>query len=134
MVNSRYYLIAAIVFMGVMLWLSVLPLSDLPSHRWLNIPYRDKVAHFVCHAILTFLWIKALIKTNFNNIQKSKQVYYSFSQAFIIALLYGIAIELIQRTFFTYRYFEISDILANITGSITTIGLFLLSIKKKSNF
>ena len=47
-------------------------------------------------------------------------------KVFVITLLYGIAIELLQGAVFVDRSFELSDVLANSFGSLLGWGGFLL--------
>ena len=74
-------------------------------------PGSDKLHHLLGYGLLSWWFFQANSKRN-KNIQT----------AFLLAIL-GILIEFIQP--FTNRYFEVYDILANISG----IAIALLSVK-----
>lgn len=77
-------------------------------------PHFDKVAHFIAHSILTFLFL-----INWNQIKKS----------FLQSLFIGVGIEIAQY-FLPYRSFDLLDMAANCLGSLCLIGLWRVTPEK----
>ena len=78
----------------------------------------DKIGHLVIYAAFSFLM--------FFGIAKSRKKMPGNTNALLVVGLssgYGVMMELMQFTFFTGRYFEVLDIIANIIGSF--VGLFI---------
>jgi len=100
--------------------LLTLPGNDLPHNKLFNIPFFDKYVHFTMFFMLTTLFSfpfifsgedEAIVKAWFNKIA-------------IYAILYGIAMEFVQK-YFTYdRSSDFIDIVFDGLGSIT--GLLVL--------
>ncbi len=82
----------------------------------------DKLAHFLVYFILSALMVWEIGKSQ--EFSKKQTIWTVFG----LTAIYGIVIEMLQGAFFVYRYFEIMDIFANITGSIC--GVLLIALKK----
>ena len=78
-------------------------------------PHADKVAHFGMYFILQLL----LMFQYENRIFKRKEF-----KVFISVCTYGVLLEGFQHFFLAERFFEIFDIIANITGAFTGILFF----------
>jgi VanZ family protein len=53
----------------------------------------------------------------------------------MLSILYGIVIEILQETTTTTRNADILDVLANFTGTLSALAVFILLKKKKqTNF
>lgn len=87
----------------------------------INIPNKDKIVHFVFYFIFVFSWIKV-----FNSDKNKINL-----KIVVIAVLYGIIIEVLQSVFTTNRQADIFDAIANALGALTAF-LFLRHIKNKS--
>ena len=104
----------------VLLWaviifkLSTMPGAQLPKITWLMTP--DKFGHAGVYGIFTFLLF------SFGRIFFQSAIKNSFFAAGI-AILFGICMEIVQYAFFPGRYFEYSDIVANIIGVLITLRL-----------
>ena len=114
--SSLVYPIATLVWAIVIVILSTMPGQQLPQIDWLMTP--DKFGHAFVYGVLAV------------------GLYQSFYGAWktpIFAGLwasgYGITMELVQYGFFPGRYFELWDIVANISGSIA--GLIFFKIFEK---
>lgn len=81
---------------------------------------QDKLIHFGCYFVLTFLWAYGLDK-----LQTEKTV----RKALTITILVGFIMEVCQYLFFEGRQFEILDIIANISGSLIGALVFIKIIK-----
>jgi len=103
----------------IILFLSTRGTINLPQ-TWWDLYSPDKFGHAFVYAVLCWLLIKASQKEVVRN---------AAFLALIISSGYGILMEVVQYSFFPNRFFEVYDIIANISGSF--IGLWL-GTKKKS--
>jgi VanZ family protein len=114
------YWVPAVLWMGVIFFLSTLPESATPGRG--IIP--DKVCHGVEYFILAFLILFALQRTSRA----------SFFTAFWIALgwvaLYGLSDE-IHQLYVATRNFDVSDLLADV-GGMVLLFLILWLLQKTS--
>ncbi|MEC4112846.1 VanZ family protein [Myroides pelagicus] len=91
----------------------------------LNIPHKDKIAHFVFYLVFTVLWYNYAAKRR----QKISKVSLTFV-IFTLVVVIGGSIELMQYYCTSSRSAEWADFFANCLGS--SIGLILCNatIKK----
>ena len=92
----------------------------------------DKLLPAGAYFGLTALWIfwvlfKRSSKTQTTSLKKSWQIFAGIS---IIAVLYGVLMEVLQGTLTSYRTPDAWDILANTTGSVLALVACLLYINK----
>lgn len=114
------YKTVAIAWFIIMCILFFLPGSDLPQANWLEAIYFDKWVHVGLFAILIFLW-RSSFDLDLNH--------YNWILLFA-AILYGLSVEFIQKYWVPNRSFDLFDVLADMTGSL--IGLFVwLRVYKK---
>ncbi len=105
--------------------LFLLPSSDLPKISiWDSIPYFDKLIHLSFHSIMAFIWLQYLSKKL--SISNKQMLIYLL----IGCLMYGIIIELLQYIQNDGRKADVWDVLANFTGSVIGVCLFLF-LKKQ---
>lgn len=105
--------IPAIVWSIVILLLSTRATISLPESMW-DLVAPDKFGHALAYGIECWLLLYAFHKQAFK-----KPVLW----ALIISISYGILMEVVQYSFFPNRFFEVYDIIANISGSL--IGLLI---------
>ena len=86
--------------------LFLLPGSALPKNEMI-IPHFDKYVHFGFFAVLLFLW----------RYQFAVAVKYSVL-LLLIAVIYGLGIELTQHYLIANRSFDIGDVWADIAGAV----------------
>lgn len=110
----------AIAWFLIMCTLFFLPGSALPQEDWLNKIYFDKWVHVGLFAVLIFLW-RSAFDPNFNN--------YNWFLIFS-AVLYGLLVEFIQRQWVANRSFDLYDVVADGTGSIIGLVVWLRVYKK----
>ena len=108
----------AIIWGLLTLYLSSSSGIQLPPSFWDFIAV-DKVGHLVFYGILAYLIAYGFYRNK--NLSINKKTLFI---VLIISSLYGISLEFIQYSFFPNRYFEILDIIANISGSIIGILFF----------
>ncbi len=89
---------------------------------WSIVPYEDKIMHFIFYGIFSFLLIRALIIY----FKKSRPAWLLALITFIITLIFGMALEIIQTIFTSYRQGDIIDMLFNLAGCLFAILLVLI--------
>ena len=118
---------------GAILWTVIVILCCLVSmNNFQSIPleggYTDKYAHFSFYFIFTVLWflyLKSIAKPG-------KQTKSIRILVFIAAVILGIVIEICQGVFTKDRSADVTDALANTTGSaIAILILWLLGRRTK---
>ncbi|MCG8329836.1 MAG: VanZ family protein [Chitinophagales bacterium] len=96
--------------------------NSIQAPRLTNLFEPDKLAHAAAYFVLTAFISWGFIKT----IDKR----WAFMWwAALISSLYGLAMEIIQYSFFVNRHFEVYDIIANIIGALICIFVIRLFIK-----
>jgi len=117
------------VFIPAVLWaILIVGLSSMPgvSLPDMNLFEPDKFAHAAVYAVFTGFILRGYYLQNGKTAVKwVPQVL----TAFFIAAGWGFLMELMQDRFFPGRMFEIADEIANIFGTILSIGIFKLLLK-----
>jgi VanZ family protein len=107
------------IWAAIILWLCLSSGSGFPR---ITIPNFDKAVHFTFYFILTLLMFYGWMKQqSFPALHRQ-----TFVRILLIAVAYGVSIEIMQELFTTTRHFELLDIAANSTGAV--IGS-LISVK-----
>ena len=113
-------------FFIVLLLLCAFPGKDLPKVDWLtNIDYYDKVVTYWCIWVLTVLFCWPFYKSSFN---KQERLQY-FLKIAIVASIWGLTMEFIQKFFIPGRSFDLLDWAADSLGAF--IAYFLVLPKDK---
>jgi VanZ family protein len=110
----------ALLLTAVTITLSVLPADKINHAPLISIPYADKIGHMIAYLSLGFIWLLVL------HTQKKKEF-----KTLLFLFSMGMLIELTQFYFLVGRYFEILDIIANISGAILGIVLCSVLYRKK---
>ena len=97
--------------------LSLVQLDDIPK---LNSGFDDKIAHFLCYAILCLMWFLSFY---------SFKIKRSLFAASAFSILFGLIIEIIQSQATVHRTAEVLDFLANTMGALAMT--ILIYLKKK---
>jgi VanZ family protein len=117
LVLKSYSLIATILYSLALAVISLVKFRDIPDY----IPsFSDKVLHFLMYGILAFLWI-----ITFTHKFKLKRIY-AIVWAGIIAVVFGIIIEVLQGTVTNTRVTDQNDIIANTLGVILVILIIVI--------
>jgi len=119
------------LFIGWVLFITTLSLfsfseMDLDEGRW-NIPYADKITHFIFYlvfGVLGCLFVRERTKGQMELVKASRLI-------FLVAVVYGIGIEVLQYTLTTDRMAEFGDVLANTFGAFVGISLVRWSFSKE---
>ena len=115
---------AAIIWAGIILYMCLIRISELPE---VKIPYIDKVVHTFFYFVFSLLWFFAL-RFSFEKQSQAKLL----RLVFLIAFLFGIAIELFQAFFTTYRSGDVTDVVANTFGIL--LAIVLIRFLDKNDF
>ena len=100
---------------------------DLPPGS-LNIPYADKITHFIFYLVFGFVGCLCLRERTEGSLGLRKTlIIVLFS-----AILYGILIEVLQYAITTDRMAEFGDVLANTLGAFVGIALIRWVFSKKN--
>jgi VanZ family protein len=102
--------------------LCLVKFGDLPK---IKVSGFDKYGHFIFHFIFTMLW---------GYYVWLKQYLLTFRKLFVIVMIslcYGILIEFLQETCTQTRQADALDVLANFTGAMTALLVFVLQKKIK---
>ncbi|QBZ96819.1 hypothetical protein GS03_00301 [Flavobacterium sangjuense] len=102
--------------------LCLVKFTDLPS---IGVSEADKYVHFTFHFVFTMLW-GYYFWLKLNEIALTKIVYVAIS-----SLCYGILIEFLQEKFTTTRHADVFDVLANFSGAVVALVLFVLIKRQK---
>lgn len=106
--KTLLYLCLALIWLIEITYLSLFLVEDNTSNSWLDFPHKDKLGHFGFYFGFVFLW-----NLYFTNIQQSV-----LKKIVIVAILYGVLMEILQYIMPYGRMFDVKDMLANITGAI----------------
>ena len=101
-----------------------MPGSDIPKSRLFDIIYFDKWVHIGMFGLLTLLWGYVFLKTRMSSVKL-------FTQIAVTVIIYGIAMEFVQKYFANERSFDITDILADICGSVIAWYVLVYTYKKQ---
>jgi hypothetical protein len=104
--------IPAILWLLIITFLFCLPGSAIPEVGFLEDIGFDKFVHFTLFFVLIFLMQKPFYKN------EHAFVLNRFLQFSLAAIMYGIAIEFIQKFWVPNRSFDAGDIAADAVGSI----------------
>ncbi|MEZ4894659.1 MAG: VanZ family protein [Saprospiraceae bacterium] len=114
------YLPAVLCLIGITV-LSLSPSVPMPK---LNLLSSDKLGHAFAYAILTWLMFSGYKSaTGKDATWKTGWLFFGLSAG------YGILMEIIQGTFFPYRFFEVADMIANAFGALMVVLFFAKSPK-----
>ena len=114
--KNRFFL-PAIVWFFISIVLLTLPGSSFPKEDLLDKLWFDKWVHIAMFGIMTVLFCLGLSKREIF----SKKIRSHFILVGILCLLYGIAMEFVQKCWIPNRSFDIGDIIADGAGCATGI-------------
>ncbi|MDO6761036.1 VanZ family protein [Tamlana sp. 2_MG-2023] len=98
----------------------LITIKDLPD---VGVSFGDKIFHFLAYGLLTMLWFGTFF-LNFNFKEKQAILY-----ALILAVIFGILIEVLQDTMTVSRALDVYDMVANTIGAL--LASLLLMVKNK---
>ena len=107
---------ALLIASGFTILLTIASFVKLNSIPKTGLSFEDKLFHFLAYAIFTLLWYNVFINHGKEQIKK-----YPLLIAFLIAIIYGIVIEVLQGQLTANRVTEFSDSVANSLGALFTV-------------
>ncbi|WP_421807978.1 VanZ family protein [Flagellimonas sp.] len=110
-----------------MLSLFSFPAMDLDPGSF-NVPYADKITHFIFYLVFGFVGCMSLRERTMGNLGLVKTT----RIVLVLAIIYGILIEILQYTLTTDRMAELGDVFANTLGAFAGIGLIRWVFSKKN--
>ena len=114
--SVKFLAVLWLLFISVMFFL---PGSALPQEDWLDRIYFDKWVHIGFFALLLFLW-------RFYFPPDAKYTWLLL----LLALGYGLGVEFIQRDFIANRSFDLTDVVADMSGALA--GVWFWNRRKKN--
>jgi len=120
-VLKKVALFTAFIYAFALATVSLITLHNLPS---VGISFADKIFHFLAYSIFAVLWYFAFY-LGFH-LKKKKAIGY----AVILAIVFGMVIEVLQGTLTVSRAFDVYDALANTAGAV--IAAIVIHIKNSS--
>ncbi|MDR0228401.1 MAG: VanZ family protein [Flavobacteriaceae bacterium] len=123
--GRNIYLGLGILWTLFILYACLIESSSVPSASFLNIPYKDKIAHFTFYCIFSILWFLHYRKRKV--ISSNKTLSFCI---FTIATLMGGTVELMQLFFTDSRGAEWGDFIVNSLGSF--VGLLICLTTKRN--
>lgn len=118
----------AIIWTLIIFILLALPGKMLPNEQHFSIPQLDKLVHIVLFGSFVFLW-----SFYFSTKNPKANLQGRYMRITIIACLYGIAMELVQKYFIPNRDFDIYDIAADIVGAFGGYIVIRMVVRKWIN-
>lgn len=114
------YNLPAFLWALVILGLTLVPGSVMPDLSFWKLLSFDKVAHMFVFAVLVFRLSVGFYKQYRFRILR----YHALQSAFIISVIYGGLLELLQGLLLADRHPDIIDFIANTIGCVAGAGLF----------
>ncbi len=110
--------IPGIAWFFLVLILICLPGDDLPkTDDWMSAIFFDKWVHAVLFAVLAFLFMKPVCKSNF----PTKYKWITVSKIALCASIWGLTTEFIQKFFIPGRAFDLWDWAADSVGVLLAV-------------
>ena len=108
----HYSILPAIVWLIISTVLLILPGSAFPKENWLSRIWFDKWVHIALFGILVLAWCYGIPRSTIVTTRKK-----IFLLITVLAICYGIIMELVQHYLVANRGFELGDIIADALGS-----------------
>lgn len=124
---KKYPFAPGILFFLFSLLLLTLPGDTMPSVGWFNFPQRDKFIHYCLFFILCSLFA---IPVKYRTSTKQAGIVW-LAVICLIGIVYGIAIEFVQKWWIPNRSFEVLDIVADATGASAAFGYSYMRFIRK---
>lgn len=112
--------IPSLVWTFIIFILLALPGNMLPNENHLAIPNLDKLVHMILFGSFVFLWSFYFAAKDPKNVKSGNRTF----RILVVACLYGIMMEFIQKYLIPNRDFDIYDIVADSAGAVA--GYFIV--------
>lgn len=111
--KNYFWLVCSLVWAGLIVYLGFSNPKSVGIEPWFK--YQDKLGHFILYAVLSMLLIKTF--------SKEIVIQNSMSNGALVALVFGVLIELGQHFFTHDREGDYMDALANGLGILLMVVL-----------
>ncbi len=118
------YLLPAILWSLLILWVLSVPGSSFPKTPFLAIPHFDKLVHLGIFAVFTFLLGYGLSKQPARWCQK-----YVYTITLLLGVIYSMLTEVVQHIFLAERTGDFWDFIADVAGCL--VGILILKHGKQ---
>ena len=108
--ERKYYIILTILWL---VFITILSLVSFSNNTFSSFQNSDKIIHFFFYFVLTLLLLNG-----FNN-----KLRYKYLIVIVLAVSYGIVIEVLQNEFTLTRKADFYDVIANTIGVICAVLL-----------
>ncbi|RFM29884.1 VanZ family protein [Deminuibacter soli] len=125
MKNKWLVILAAVIWFLVTVYLMTIPGNSLPKSPFFELIHVDKWVHIGMFSILVFLFMQG---TRLFYKQQQPKAMLAIAVA---GVLYGIAMEFVQKYWTVGRSFDITDIIADAVGCIIAYIYVRYLIKRK---
>lgn len=115
MLKTKLFFSAAILWTSTITFLSIATLGDIGAS--VPIANKDKYVHFTFYFVFVLLWVSYFKTKNANSNNRWKVL--------VVAICFGIFMEICQGLFTTTRTPDIFDVLANSAGAV--FGLIVIT-------
>lgn len=118
------------VFIGLVIFVLTCLLTPNEIPEMPDIIPWDKLAHFGMFFVLSVVCYYDYFQLNDGNVRKGRWIFWGF----VIPVLYGASIELLQKYVFTSRSADIVDFLSDMIGSVVAsiLSIYILDRKQKA--
>lgn len=121
-----------LLFISWVVVITMLSLFSFPAMDFdpgsFNVPYADKITHFIFYLVFGFVGCMSVRERTMGNLGLVKTT----RVVLVLAIIYGILIEILQYTLTTDRMAELGDVFANTLGAFAGIGLIRWVFSKKN--
>ena len=119
--NPSFYLILALAYSALLAFVSLYSFKEIEVGAF---EYSDKLGHLLAYFVFTLLWFLAFYKLSMQR---------AMPLAFLAALVFGLAMELLQDTLSETRTADSYDVVANVFGALFALIVVLLLKKRVKN-
>ncbi len=116
------YFIPGIIWFIISFVLLTLPGTKIPKISWMDFYQSDKIVHIIMFFTLCFLFSFA--------IKKSDRKYSLIAYIAIVGLVYGIAMEFVQKYCIPFRSCDVDDMIADGIGCLIAYVWWRRQFKK----
>ncbi|WP_082422498.1 VanZ family protein [Aquimarina longa] len=119
LLGHKFLLCLLIVLISVITWAS---LARFINPIGIKVKGSDKIGHFTAYFVLSTVFFLFL----FFSEKLNKSLKTSIYIAFVVCVLYGILMEVLQYSLTTYRSSEWYDVIANTSGTVFALFIIIL--------
>lgn len=124
--ERKLYFSIGIIWTAFVIYACMMDSSSVPKTSFINIPHKDKIAHFTFYCVFSIIWFFYLVKINVISTKRNLVI-----RIFTIAVLIGGIVEIMQYYLTNTRSAEWADFFANCLGSSVGLLICLTTTRNK---